>query len=104
MLLKSYILIKDWVDTGHAVNSCLHAGYLMSLKWNKDDPVIAEWLNTSFRKVTCVVSEQTFEAAKKQADDWFVVTELAFDKQEVVLVFKPRLEWSKFFKFLQLFK
>ena len=103
-MLKAYILVKDWVDTGHAVNSCTHAGYMMSLQWDKSDPTISEWLSDSFRKVTCKVSESQFEQAKKQADDWFVVTELAFDKQEVVLVFKPRQEWPNFFNFLSLYR
>ena len=102
--MKAYILVKDWVDSGHAVNSCAHAGYMMALQWNTSDPIIAEWLANSFKKVTCRVSEEQFEAAKKQASDWFVVTELAFDKQEVVLVFKPRETWPKFFNFLRLFK
>jgi len=102
--LKMYLLVKDWVDQGHAVNSCAHAGMMAALEWPKgSDPIMDEWYADSFRKCTCKVSEQEFEKAKEYGD-FFVVTELAFDKKEVILVFKPRREWPKFFKFLRLYR
>ena len=97
-----YILIKDSIDLGHAINSAAHAGLMGYLEW-KDDSIIDEWLSNSFRKVTCKVSEKEFQKAM-QYDDFVVVTELAFAGAEVGLVFKPRYEWPKFFKFLQLYK
>lgn len=100
---KMYILIKDWVDVGHAVNSCVHAGAMIQSNWDKEDPVMKDWYDTSFRKCTCKVTEEEFEKAKNY-DDWFVVTEMAFDTKEVILVFKPRKEWPKFFQFLKLWK
>jgi hypothetical protein len=96
-----YILIKDSIDLGHAINSAAHAGLMGYLEW-KNDPIIKEWLSDSFRKVTCKVSEKEFESAKKY-DDYIIVTELAFNKAEVGLVFKPRREWPKFFNFLKLY-
>jgi|AntRauTorcE11898_2_1112593.scaffolds.fasta_scaffold06561_4 hypothetical protein len=101
--MKAYILVKDWVDVGHAVNSCCHAGTLISEHWTKDDPAMKEWWEGPIRKVTCKVTEKQFEEAKN-FEDWFVVTEEAFDKQEVVLVLKPRKDWPKFFNFLALYK
>jgi len=110
MAIKVYVLIKDWVDTGHAVNTACHAGAMIAKNWPRRapqerlyDPVINEWWDTSFRKVTCKVTEQQFEKAKEYAD-WFPVTEMAFDNKEVALVFKPREEWPRFFKFLTLWK
>ncbi len=102
--LKMYLLIKDSIDVGHAVNSCAHAGALIPIRgWSKDDPIMKEWYETSFRKVSCKVSDKEFEKAK-QYEDWFPVEEMAFDNDEVILVFKPRVEWPKFFKFLKLYK
>lgn len=95
--------MKDWIDPGHAVNSCVHAGAMINSHWTKEDPIMKEWYDTSFRKVTCKVNEKEFEKAKEYGD-YFVVTEMAFDTQEVILVFKPRKEWPKFFNFLRLWK
>ena len=100
--LKMYILILDWVDLGHAINSASHGSLMGYLKW-KDDPIMDQWLDNSFKKVTCKVTKDEFERAK-QFDDYEIVTELAFDRAEVGLVFKPRYEWPKFFQFLKLYK
>jgi len=103
--LKMYVLIKDWVDVGHSINSATHAGCAINKHWPEySDPIMQEWYSDSFRKVTCKVTEEQFEKAKTFGDDWFVITELQFDKKEVILVLKPRREWPKFFKFLKLYK
>ena len=98
-----YILIKDFMDNGHAVNSAAHAGAMIDSNWPKADPVMKEWYDNSFRKVSCKVTDKEFEKAKEY-DDWFVVTEMAFDNDEIAIVFKPRKEWPKFFQFLKLWK
>jgi hypothetical protein len=106
--LKMYILLKDSIDVGHAVNSCAHAGMMAAKEWpGGSDPIMDEWYSTSFRKVTCKVSDEEFERAKgllPQGIEWFAVTEMAFDGKEVALVFRPQREWPKFFKFLRLYK
>lgn len=102
MKLVMYILILDWVDLGHAINSAGHAGLMGYLKW-KDDPIMHEWIQNSFKKVTCKINKDEFERAK-QFNDFQIITELYFDGKEVGLVFKPRYEWPKFFKFLRLYK
>ena len=104
---KMYILILDWVDVGHAVNTAAHAGAMIATRgWPKDDPIMKEWYDTSFRKCTCKVSEKEFEKSKTYFDDseYFAVTEMAFDNKEVALVFKPRKEFPRFFNFLKLYK
>jgi len=102
--LKAYILVKENIPLGKAINSVCHAGALITKYYpEKDDPIIQEWWDNLFRKVTCKVTEKEFERAKKY-DDWFVVTESSLDNAEVLLVFKPRRDWPKFFKFLQLYK
>ena len=40
----------------------------------------------------------------KQVADHVVLTESALDNQEVAIVFKPRQEWPKMFKFLKLYR
>lgn len=100
---RMYILIIDWMDVGHAVNTAAHAGAMIEGRWPKDDPAMADWYATSFRKVTCKVTQDEFERAKLY-EDWFAVTEMAFENKEVALVFKPRDEYPKFFQFMKLYK
>lgn len=100
-ILKTYLLIKEFMDVGHAVNTTGHAVLMGHLKWS-GDPVYEDWLKNHFRKVTCKVNDAEFEHAKKY-DDYVVVTEMAFDKAEVALIFKPRAEWPKCFKFYRLY-
>jgi hypothetical protein len=99
--LKEYILVMDWVDVGHALNSVAHAVLVAHKKWS-DDPEYQDWYNNYFRKVTCKVSPQQFEKAKSY-EGFVVITESAFDGKEVAIVFKPRREWPKFFSFLSLY-
>lgn len=100
---RMYVLVADWMDIGHVVNSCVHAGAMIDSRWDKSDPAMADWYANSFRKITCKVTAIEFEKAKTYAD-WFAVTESAFENKEVVLVFKPRDEYPKFFSFLKLYK
>jgi hypothetical protein len=71
------------------------------LEW-KEDPIMKKWLDTSFRKVTCEISEKEFEKAKTYGD-YIVITELSFNGDVVGLVCKPRYLWPRFFKFLKLY-
>jgi hypothetical protein len=100
--LKMYFLIKDSVEVGFAINSACHAGAMIESTWDKCDPIMSEWYETSFKKVTCSVTDKQFEKAKEYSD-WFVVTESFLDNKEVILVFKPRKEWPRFFNFLKMF-
>ena len=61
-----------------------------------------QWLDTSFKKVVCVVNDAEFERAKLEADN-VVLTESTLDNQEVAVVFCPRVEYSKPFKFLRMY-
>ena len=55
-----YILIKDWVDVGHAINSAAHAGMIAYKKW-KNDPAMKEYFKGPIKRVTCKVDEKLFE-------------------------------------------
>jgi hypothetical protein len=100
--MKLYILIKDSIDLGHAVNSAAHASLMGHLAWSGDE-IYDDWEKSSFKKVVCAVSDREFDDAKKY-DDHLVVTESTMDGREVGLVFKPREEWPKRFKFYKLYK
>ena len=99
--LKVYILIKDYVPTGHAVNSAAHASLAMFLKF-QERPIVGEWLG-SFKKVSCSVTPEQFEEAKKHPDH-VVITESNFDDDELAIAFCPRVEWPEFFRQLKLYR
>jgi len=106
-----YILIKDSVSTGHAVLAAAHAslsGYLTFMDYDLVSKVnIDEWVNTSFRKVICKVTESEFNEAKDYGVvgiDYRVMTESSLGNAEVAIVFKPRSNWEPFFKKLPLYK
>ena len=90
------------MDVGHAVNSAGHGVLQAHLKWS-GDAVYDDWIKNHFRKVTCKVNDKEFESAKKH-EDYVIITEMAFDGAEVGLVFKPREEWPKLFKYFRLYK
>jgi hypothetical protein len=128
-MLRKGVPVTIEVDVGHAVNTAAHAGAMIESRWPRwvrgshpemgrhgevvqvqnmewsEDPVMADWYDHSFRKVTCKVNEAEFEKAKYyfSPDQWFVVTESAFGGAEVALVFKPQREWPSFFKGLKLY-
>jgi len=102
MALKIYILMKEDIDLGHAINGVGH-GVLMLHKKFKNDPIYQDWLNNHFRKVTCKVSEVEFQQAK-EFNNYITITEMAFDGAEIGLVFAPRKEWPKAFKYFRLYK
>jgi len=102
--MKMYILILDWVDTGHAVNTAAHAALIAQELWN-GDPEWEEWLCNSFRKVSCIATQAEFEKALSfhEEYEYGVITESSFGDEPVALVFKPRYDWDPFFKSLKLY-
>ena len=100
---KVYILLKDTVNTGHAVNGAAHASLSLYIQ-HEDNPYVQEWAKNSFRKVTCSVSEIEFELAKTFGIDYVTITESMLNGQEIALAFLPRTEFPEFFKTLQLYK
>ena len=62
--MKMYIAIKDWVPTGHALNVAAHAGLIGWLAFQEQEDTQA-WLKTSFKKVTCMVTDEEFDKLKE---------------------------------------
>ncbi len=98
--MKMYIAIKEWVPTGHALNTAAHAGLIGYLEF-KDLPETQDWLENSFKKVTCVVSDEEFTELLK-VDNHYVMRESRLDHEVVGIVFAPRQEWPPIMKTLRL--
>jgi len=115
---KMYILVREKMIKEHfglAVTSVAHAGAAAILEWwsypeliNNPDKVMEDWLNTSFRKVICKVSEEQFDQAMKDfgpcKESYLLMIESAINNENMCLVFRPREEWPTFFKYLSLWK
>ena len=100
--LKMYILVRDSIPLGLAVNSVGHATLACYRKFPYNSDMKA-WVNSHhFKKVTCVVNDGQFESAKK-VKDHIVMTERALGGEETCIAFCPRTEWPKYFQFYQLF-
>jgi hypothetical protein len=99
-----YIAIKDWVPTGHAVNIAAHAGLIGWLEFQNQE-YTQEWLKTSFKKVTCMVTQEEFDKLK-EVEYNKVITESRLDNDEVGIVFAPRPKeaWPELMKTLRLWK
>ena len=100
--MKMYIAIKDWVPSGHAVNCAAHAGLIGWLEFGHLDST-KEWLDTSFKKVTCAVTDDEFEILRKMENSK-VIRESRLDNDEIGIVLAPRDEWPTFMKTLRLWK
>ena len=100
---RMYILILDDLPVGHAINTACHSAVACTLKF-QDSIEVAEWLDDSFRKVTCKVSRKEFDNSMIREDNFVVMTELNLDGRETAVAFKPRDEYHKMFKFLTLYK
>ena len=121
MASKMYILIRETVDTGHAILAAAHAslgGYLTFVQHEMDEAGVRcfsedfvapteVWAKESFRKVVCKVNDDEFEKAKSYGvigKDFRVMTESGLGGMEVAIVFKPRDDFEQFFKSLKLYR
>lgn len=97
-----YILVRDDVPLGFAMVAVAHASLAGYLKF-QDTPEVKEWLSGPFYKTVCKVSAKELESAKA-VPDHVVLTESALGNKEVAIVFRPREEWPKMFKFFKLYR
>ena len=102
--MKMYICIKDDTQVGMAMNAAAHAGLMCHLKFSEDLDYL-EWLEKSFKKVTCAVTPAEF-AMLKELPDTFVVTESRLNNAELAVVLKPRQDndWPEFVNLLKLWR
>ena len=99
---KMYILILDDVPLGHAINSAAHASLACYMTY-QDTLEMDEWVNTSFKKVTCRVTRQELGMALGLVPDNVVITESNLGGVVTGAAFAPRPEWDPFFKTLKLY-
>jgi len=85
---KMYILVREVIPIGYALNSTAHASLACYLKY-KEDPRMVEWLANSFAKVTCKVTEQEFCDALLLGLDHVLITESALKGEPVAIAFCP---------------
>jgi peptidyl-tRNA hydrolase len=102
--MKMYICIKQDTAVGMAMNAAAHAGLMCHLEYYGDIGY-QEWLDKSFKKVTCAVTDAEF-AMLKTVKDHVVVTESRLDNAELAIVLKPRHDndWPEFVNLLKLWK
>lgn len=102
--MKMYICIKDNTQVGMAMNAAAHAGLMCHLEF-ETLPAYQEWLEKSFKKVTCAVTPAEF-AMLKVVPDSFLVTESRLNNAELAVVLCPRhdTEWPEFVNLLRLWK
>lgn len=107
---KMYILVRDSVPLGHAVNSAAHASLSCYLKFQSDFQMQL-WMLESFRKVSCIVTDEEFEYAKTLGHDHIVFVENDLpgpngreeDGMETALAFLPSSNYHPFFRNLRLY-
>jgi peptidyl-tRNA hydrolase len=105
--MKMYICIKQDTPVGMAMNSAAHASLMCHLKYHDNNirTNYHTWLEKSFKKVTCSVTDAEF-AMLKTVPDHLIVTESRLDNAELAIVLKPRHDndWPEFVNLLKLWK
>ena len=104
--LKEYIFVKaslpshKMVAVAHGVLMC-HKRFMPTPSDNSEPTDIelhyAKWINESFRKVVCEVTDDEFEELKNYPHK-VIVTESGLGGMECAIVFCPRPEWPPHFK------
>lgn len=101
--MKMYILVRDSVATGYAVNGVAHASVACLLKFMSYRDM-QRWLADSFKKVTCRVTDEQLAEAMQEADNHVVITESVIGHETVAVAFCPRKEWPECFAEYKLYK
>ena len=95
-----YILIKENVPDKMVPVIAAHASLACYKEYEYDESMV-EWINSIFKKVVCKVNEKEFANAKAE-EKHVVLTESTLDHQEVCIVFCPRPEYAKQFKYFKM--
>lgn len=102
--LAMYIIVKDTVPTGLGVNGAVHAGYIAAKTFNS--PLHEEWEKNSFRKRTCIVTEEEYDLAieeiKRVGGNFIEFNENDWHDQNIAAAFEARYSWPPIFKQIKL--
>ena len=109
--MKEYIVVSEEVaktNLGLAVCSIAHAALVAHGSWDASPTDVGlkyqEWLQTSFKKVVCVVPDEVLSKLMLQFPAHVKVTESALDHRLVSVVFHPIYSNSNSLNCLPLFK
>ena len=101
--MKMYIAIKNTTPVGHAMNCAAHAAVACVEKY-RNYAGTQVWLRDSFKKVTCKVNEETFNALKELDHQKVVISESALGDREIAIAFAPLLEGQEYPELLRQMK
>lgn len=90
-----YILVKGSAPRGLAINGVGHTALMTYLK-SAENQETKDWLEHSFKKVTCILSDEEFEEARLFAGA-VICEESAIDDEEIAIGFAPRYDWPEKF-------
>ena len=96
-----YILVRSKAPKGWAVNSVGHGALACYLQY-KDHSDVVDWLENSFRKVTCKVTDEELVLAKS-AGDYVEITESGLDNMLMCVAFRPRENYPCYFQGFKLY-
>lgn len=95
-----YIIVKDDIPDKLVPVITAHASLACYKRFEENADMIT-WISGVFKKVVCLANEVEFDKLKNETD-FVVLTESSLDSKEVCLVFCPREEYPKKFKFLKM--
>ncbi len=107
-----YILVRDDLPIGRAINYAAHAAIKAHMLWGsgrpiymdpqtyEEDQVYHDWLNNSFKKVTCKVTPKVFDEAKDRGYRCYIWKE----PDEYIMIIHPQHSEDKWLKYLTLYK
>ena len=101
--MKMYILVREAVPLGYAINAVGHASLACFLKYASHRDV-QRWLADSFKKVTCQVTDDELSYAIQAADRHIVITESVIGHETVAVAFCPRKDWPEVFADFKLYR
>lgn len=103
-LLKMYVLVKNTAPIGLGINAVGHVTFMAAQRFTSN--VFKEWNEKSFRKVTCLVSPEEFDAAIeaiREIDGKYVAfNENDWGNQDLSVAFEPRYSFPDIFKTFKL--
>jgi len=97
-----YILVRENAPSGYRVNAVAHASLACYLKFENETNVI-NWVLDSFKKVTCLVSDEELEECISLVDKYIKITESSLDNELMAIAFCPREDWPLPFRHLKLY-
>lgn len=87
-----YIGIRKGIPNGHAINCAAHASLMCYLE-HQDRYFTKTWLEESFKKVTCKITDEQFERMR-QIEGAVIVSESALNYTETAVAIPPYEEYT----------